>query len=42
MYSKNAEANFGEKMSAKLEYFIKIEIGALFATNVAICALEKR
>ena len=36
------EANSKEKTSANLKYFIKIEVGILFAINIAICALQER
>ena len=42
MCSRNAKANFKKKSSVKLEYFIRIEVEALFVTNVAIYALQKR
>ena len=35
------EANFEEKTSAKSEYSVGIEVGASFATNAAIYALQK-
>lgn len=41
MYLKNSKAHFGKKISAKLEYLVKIKVKTLFATNVAICALQQ-
>ena len=37
----SSEASFREKTSAKSEYSVRIEVGALFAINTAICALQE-
>ena len=42
MCSKSFKANSREKTCAKSEYFVGIEMGVLFATNTAICALQER
>ena len=41
MYSESSEANSREKTSAKSDYFLSIEVGALFATNAAIYTLQE-
>ena len=41
VYSRNSEASSKKKTSAKSEYFVEIKVGALFATNAAIYALQK-
>ena len=39
MCSRSIEANFGEKMSAKSKYSVRMKVKTLFTTNIAICAL---
>lgn len=41
VYVKNAKVNFGEKISAKSENSIRIKMGALFAINATIYALQE-
>ena len=41
MYLENSKAYFKEKTSKMSEYFVKIEVHASFATNIAICAIYK-
>ena len=41
VYSGSSEASSREKISAKSEYSVDIKVGALFATNAAICALQE-
>ena len=38
----SSEANSKEKTSVKSKYLVKIEMGALFTTNAAISALQKK
>ena len=41
VYSGSFEASSGGKTSAKPKYLVRIEVRALFATNIAICTLQK-
>ena len=41
MCSRSSEASSGKKTSAKSDYSLGTEVGALFSTNAAICALRE-
>ena len=41
VYWRSSKASSGEKISAKSKYLVGIEMGASFATNIAIFAWQK-